>query len=233
MFVSPILCILWFFGSWVTVIANTEISNFVATDGQEIVIPQTSKWPTLQPGANEIESSLEWSPHVDTKLQDPVWDPKSSSDEMWVTLDLDHQRWRNHSKFTLRLSWPASSPASFFIQFYTSESLLSAISSSQHSSSVGTNTYTRKETRSRRMYAHIRVVGEADGISTSEHTQHIAFNIILEPLIMGVLPASVQPIVLTLVFVVSVAALIVPWINRYLERLADKARAEATTVNKQ
>jgi hypothetical protein len=150
---------------------------------------------------------------------------------MWLVLDLD--RWSNYSKFTLRLSWPASSPASFFVQIYTPESLLNRLSDFQHTPSSDANNYVARDKTSRRMYAHIRVVDETDGMSTVESTQRVVFRVILEPLIMGVLPASVQPVVVALVLVASLAALAVPWINRYFERLAWKARAEATLIKKQ
>jgi hypothetical protein len=82
------------------------------------------------------------------------------------------------------------------------------------------------------MYAHIQVVDETISMSTSESTQRIVFHVILEPLIMGVLPASVQPTVLVLALVAIMAALAVPWINRYLERLAGKAKTEMTNAGK-
>jgi hypothetical protein len=117
------------------------------------------------------------------------------------------------------------SPATFFMHIYTPESLLTVIPEYQHSSTTGQIAHTSKVKTTRRMYAHIRVV-ETD-IPASVFPQRVTFRVILEPLIMGVLPASVQPTVLALVLVTSLAVLAVPWINRCLERLAQKA-TEAT-----
>lgn len=73
-------------------------------------------------------------------------------------------------------------------------------------------------------YAFIRVIDETNALSLSD--THVTFQIILEPLIFGVLPASVQPTVLAIVLLASLAGLAVPWVNNYLERLAEKAREE-------
>ena len=78
------------------------------------------------------------------------------------------------------------------------------------------------------MYAHIRAVDETDSMFTSESSRRVVFHIVLEPLIMGVLPASVQPTIVIIVLAASMTALVVPWINQYLERLAKQARAEVT-----
>ncbi|KIM88865.1 hypothetical protein PILCRDRAFT_813856 [Piloderma croceum F 1598] len=218
---------------WTTIVnANTEIRNFEVTEQQEIIIPQISKWPTLFPGKNEGEMALQMAP-AETSLDNmspnaAVWNPKSYPHEIWVVLDLDHEEWKKYSKFTLRLSWPASLPASFFMQIYTPESLFGELPKSLQTSITEINKDTPEARITRRMFAHIRVVDETGGISATTAPQHVTFRVILEPLIMGVLPASVQPTVLAIVLVASLAALAVPWINRYLERLARNAMEETT-----
>lgn len=88
--------------------------------------------------------------------------------------------------------------------------------------------------KSRRKYAYIRVVDETDTQPASSLLRkRVAFRIILEPLIMGVLPASMLPTVLVLFLVVSIAILAVPRINGYLEGVAEKVRevGQAHTSN--
>lgn len=67
--------------------------------------------PTFYPGNSEVEWSLELA-SKDTIISK---DCDFSSDlatlcpnEKWMILDLDHNEWRGYSKFTLRISWPAS-----------------------------------------------------------------------------------------------------------------------------
>jgi len=110
------------------------------------------------------------------------------------------------------------------VQVYTPESLLAELPKSQQALIKGQTEDTPELKITRRMFAHIRVVDETGIMSTTP--QHVTFHIILEPLIMGVLPASVQPTVLALVLVASLAALAVPWINRYFARLARNAMEE-------
>jgi hypothetical protein len=121
------------------------------------------------------------------------------------------------------LTWTyVQSPASFFMQIYT----LGELSKSLQTSITEINKDTPEARTTRRMFAHIKVVDETGGISATTAAQHVTFRVILEPLIMGVLPASVRPTVLAIVVVASLAALAVPWINRYLERLAQNAIEE-------
>jgi hypothetical protein len=114
------------------------------------------------------------------------------------------------------------------MQIYTPESLFGELPKSLQTSITSINKDTPEARTTRRMFAHIRVVDETGGISATTTPQHVTFRLILEPLIMGVLPASVQPTVLAIVLVASLAALAVPWINRYLEGLARNAMEETT-----
>jgi len=153
---------------------------------------------------------------------------------MWMVLDLDQDEWRRYSKFTLRLSWPASSPANFFVHVHSPESLLAWLSQGQHNSTARLVPVEHVITghRKRRKYAHISVLDGTSGPPVSAQPAYssppkrVAFRIILEPLIMGVLPASMQHTALVLVLVASAAALAVPWINGYLEQVAQKAISE-------
>lgn len=80
-------------------------------------------------------------------------------------------------------------------------------------------------TTTRRKYARIGLA-EVTDLPISSTSERIVFRVILEPLIMGVLPVSVQPIVLAIVLLGVLASLAVPQINRSLGQLAVKAREE-------
>jgi hypothetical protein len=122
------------------------------------------------------------------------------------------------------------SPARFFVHIYTPESLPTQLHKYQYTSIMDQNTDNSEIKAIRRMYAHIRVVDET---GTSSCPQSVMFRIILEPLIAGVLPISVQPTILALILVAALATLAVPWINRYLERLARHAMEESIKTTEQ
>lgn len=91
----------------------------------------------------------------------------------------------------------------------------------------------RTETFTRRKYARIRLVDTGVRTPTRNPAAKrapVPFTVILEPLHFGVLPSSVVPTLLCLLPVVACAALMVAPINRYLERIAAKAREEISTA---
>ncbi|EGO19138.1 hypothetical protein SERLADRAFT_480384, partial [Serpula lacrymans var. lacrymans S7.9] len=110
-----------------------------------------TKRPLLHYAQNEGQWSVQPAP-LNTPLNEvcePAYSslgqaPFSCPHELWVTLQLDDEGWRYYSYFTLRLSWPASTPADFSIQIYSPESL------SPHKSSAGSTT-------TRQKYARIRL----------------------------------------------------------------------------
>ncbi len=75
--------------------------------------------------------------------------------------------------------------------------------------------------------AHIRFVDT--GVLTPGRTKQptpVSFNIILERLYFGFLPASVVPTLAFMVPVLLMAGLAIPWINVHLEKIAIEARKE-------
>lgn len=90
---------------------------------------------------------------------------------------------------------------------------------------------------SRRMYAQVRLVNGGvrtptfDSLATL-YEDIVPFIVILEPLYLGVLPASVLPTVLLLTLVVACSALfVVPFTSRHVSTLAKQARAEIASLN--
>ena len=85
------------------------------------------------------------------------------------------------------------------------------------------------DSKTRRKYARIRLVDT--GIVSPSVTTHpnalVPFIVRLEPLYLGVIPASVFPVLVFLVLVVAFAVIVmVPRIQVYLAKVADDARDE-------
>ncbi|KAH9830460.1 uncharacterized protein C8Q71DRAFT_366915 [Rhodofomes roseus] len=214
--------------------ANTEIVNFVAMEGS--LTPSQAQalqanWTVLSAAAPEKLLRVPPAP-LGTPLAD-VCHPShgaSCSHELWLALRLDDPAWRAYSRFTLRVSWPASSPADFDIQVKSAEALFNELQAGGLD-----NDFDALHT-GRRMYARIRVVDAgvrvptADGSRERVTPEPVPFIVILEPLYFGMLPASVAPTVAFLVIVIIIAAFgIVPPVQRYLGRVADEVRQETAS----
>ncbi|EIM83562.1 uncharacterized protein STEHIDRAFT_35284, partial [Stereum hirsutum FP-91666 SS1] len=151
--------------------------------------------------------------------------------ELWLALDLDADAWSSYDKFTLRISWPASSPADFSIQTLTPRATTSHL---DKTASVEASHDIDNSTTTRRQYARIRLV--ETGVRTpSLHPSHpattsvpaaVPFVVTLEPLYLGVLPASVAPVLAFIVPLIFIASMLVSPIHLFLQRLATQARKE-------
>jgi hypothetical protein len=118
-------------------------------------------------------------------------------------------------------------PAEFSIELYNPQALSARLSQLDTPSSSGSDPSAPLTTRLK--YARIRLVDI--GVLTSPRKHHpipVPFNLILEPLYFGILPASVIPILLFLIPVIILAGLLVPWVNGYLSKIVMKARDEIT-----
>jgi hypothetical protein len=90
--------------------------------------------------------------------------------------------------------------------------------------------------KTRTKYARIRLVDIGIRTPTAEYKAlllqgpinptPVPFMIILEPLYLGILPATVVPSVGLLILVAVVAGLAVPRVNRYLQEVAVQVRQE-------
>ncbi|RDX50565.1 hypothetical protein OH76DRAFT_1455413 [Lentinus brumalis] len=213
--------------------ANTEIVNFVVSPGRDADLPLIAAWPELLPHDHERLVSMQPAP-VDTPITnvcEPITaaSPGKCPHEQWVSLGLDHPAWVSYLKFTLRVSWPASHPADFYIDTYTPEALARLVHGDRASDYVqpaGQGT--------RRMFARIRVVSGGvltPGVSHNATLQPVPFIVTVEPLLFGVLPGSVIPTVACLLFVGLAAGLLVfPRVSRYLGSVAELVRVEQTVV---
>ncbi|KAL5494673.1 hypothetical protein ACEPAI_134 [Sanghuangporus weigelae] len=164
--------------------------------------------------------------------------------ELWLELDLSSQEWMYYDRFTIRLSWPAFYPTDFDIQLFYPKDLMTHMYSlfEVQGRHFEENILSEENAPdpSRTMFARVRLVdtgvrppfrSKPDELSTSGHTDQstfdaVPFNIIVEPLLLGVLPATVVP---TIIF--SIPLLVLAWFTyphavRYLEDVASEARKE-------
>ncbi|KAI0801365.1 hypothetical protein C8Q74DRAFT_486746 [Fomes fomentarius] len=220
--------------------ANTEIVNFAVLSGPNVPIPQSEAWTDLTPDNTERLIKVLPAPigtpvnKVCASATSRPIELNGCQHETWLTLDLDDPRWARYSKFTLRVSWPASHPAEFHIRTYTPQSLARLIQpGGRHQKLPVAEPAT---TTTRRMFARIRLVDtgvqtESDAIVPSTTTAPVPFIVTLEPLVLGVLPASLLPTIAVIVLVAVVAGFfVVPPVYRYLANLADEVRKETATA---
>jgi hypothetical protein len=99
-------------------------------------------------------------------------------------------------------------------------------SATAHSSSARTDTVAPR----RLHLARIRLKQEgipAPGTQQREHREGVPLVVLLEPLILGVLPASVLPTVVTLLVLLGVVACsVLPYVLRMLGEVVERARRE-------
>ncbi|KDQ62931.1 hypothetical protein JAAARDRAFT_28899 [Jaapia argillacea MUCL 33604] len=214
--------------------ANTEIVNFSVQLEDNLAVPGV--WPSLHYGHSEEQWTGQPAPlqlteqHIckPAHLFSPLGmipGRTSCSHEIWTMLDLDQETWRNFSKFTLRISYPASSPTEFSIKIFSPSELHNEIStpSSMYNSTLkipGSPSMTRRK------YARIRLSHTGVSIG-SPQPPPVTFNVILEPLYFQVLPASVIPILSFLVPLVVIGIVSTFPINRFFRGLAESARSES------
>ena len=112
-------------------------------------------------------------------------------------------------------------PGRFRIDLYTPETLSRELS-------LPVSIAKPRAGRTRVRYARIRVVdiGVRPPSAKPSEPEPIPFILVLEPLYLGVLPATVLPTIMFLVPLVFFAGLAVPSVYRYLSRIAEKSREE-------
>ncbi|KAK7695223.1 hypothetical protein QCA50_002413 [Cerrena zonata] len=183
------------------VAANTEIVNIVAqtNTGVNLNSPYEERWPKFTPDKAEQLLHILPAPYG-SDLRSVCEDSKLPClSETWVALDLDSTSWRSFSKFTLRLSWPASSPADFRIDTYSPNDTMTHLTSKEHRFPLATAEAAPEQVEqphmTRRLYARIRAVstGLRRPSSHQDRVDPMQYILLLEPLYLGVLPASVVP----------------------------------------
>ncbi|KAJ8472800.1 hypothetical protein ONZ45_g16525 [Pleurotus djamor] len=223
--------------------ANTEIRKFqvdAIDDPVSVVLPASvSQWLSLDFPYSEKELTLLparfgtfLSSVCETKVdatKPTVNSPYGCPHELFLVLNLDANAWRKYDAYTLRLSWPASYPAEFDIQIL-SASMLSELLESNPNHTWHGNPQKVFKISTRTRYARIRVVDT--GVVTPKRQlpsplpSVVPFTLILEPLYLGFLPASVMPTLLLMLPVAASAFIIVPRLLPWFESLAQDAMQE-------
>ncbi|KAF9469646.1 hypothetical protein BDZ94DRAFT_16277 [Collybia nuda] len=220
--------------------ANTEIVNFSGfetTAGATIPLLVTQcnelQWNiTPAPLGTPLESVCEPNHNRQTAANASSVPWQNCPHELWITLDLMPGDWNAYTKFTVRISWPASYPSDFSIDIYDSERLAAHF--------YGAPVHWL-ESEVRQKYARIRIVDIGVPTPTSEtkvspwkrmplESNPVPFIVILEPLYFGLLPASVTPVLGFIVLVCALAGLVAPIINRHFQKIAALARQDTLRV---
>ncbi|KAJ3011969.1 hypothetical protein NUW54_g2009 [Trametes sanguinea] len=239
-----------------TVMANTEIVNFDASPVRNVELPEVLDWFLVGPSNSQLMLRVQPAP-VDTSITtlcEPVAGQTTigkCGHEAWLRLDLDATPWSSYSKFTLRISWPAmvslseyhklqrapyveplQYPADFYIDLHSPASLASLLHGADQDNNERESSATPP---TRRKFARIRMIhaGVFTPSSSNRTIEAVPFIVTVEPLYLGVLPASLVPTVLVLLGVVAVAGVIVyPRISSYLFGVAEQVKMETATAGK-
>ncbi|KAH9854357.1 hypothetical protein C2E23DRAFT_818407 [Lenzites betulinus] len=211
--------------------ANTEIVNFEASFGPDTPIPRASEWLSLNP--TNDQTLLHVLPAPLGSSIGEVCEPLSLQSlrrcphEAWLAVDLDKSPWSSYSRFTLRISWPTSYPTDFFIDLYSPESLGAALYDGQGVPPRGASDTASTRTK----FARIRLI--SDGVLTPSPSNQnrtiepVPCIVIVEPLYLGVVPASLVPTLLFLFGLVGITGFVaLPRISKHLFAIADRIRVE-------
>ncbi|KAH8825553.1 hypothetical protein DL96DRAFT_1609251 [Flagelloscypha sp. PMI_526] len=166
------------------VLANTEIRNFRATAAVNVPVLQALDLLTITP-ANGSHVRLDGAAAALGKDVSSVCSLVTSTGcehQIVVRLLLPDAE----AAYTLRISWPGSSPADFFMDIIDPASAAPFLVADPSPSGPQTST----------KYAFIRIVDT--GIvpfSVNKDTPPVPFILTLEPLALGILPSSLAPLV--------------------------------------
>lgn len=147
----------------------------------------------------------------------------SGDSGVWLTLGLDNPQWSSYDKFTLRASWPASHPCDVYLK----------ISDPLHVPSQLLRNRPLHSTRTK--YAQVYAVNT--GVPTPSSTgedmtwlrlEPIPLTLVLEPLLFGVLPQSIVPVLLVMVSTIGIALVLLPYVLQYYENLLKDIRQRNT-----
>ncbi|KAF5377103.1 hypothetical protein D9757_008767 [Collybiopsis confluens] len=183
--------------------------------------------PVLRPGANKKSFKLDPAP-LGTPINGVCSSPADylhkehpeCPHETWIRLELDDSNWTSFNKFTLRISWPGSSPADFHINILNPESTATRF--------TGEPAKPPEPALTRVKYARIRVVdtGVISPLSGLTKIPPVPFIVTLEPLYLGLIPATVVPFLLVLIPAIVVSLMAAPYIYKYLREIARAAKSE-------
>ncbi|KAJ7150192.1 hypothetical protein C8R46DRAFT_963424 [Mycena filopes] len=221
--------------------ANTEIHNFAASERTDAPLLRGQDWPILQP-----RTATEWSlvlaplgtPPAEVcpfpSANDPKLEPHACPHELWLALELPDAL---DASYTLRVSWPASSPTDFYVSILDPRAAAALFLVPP---AIGAPSTRRKYARIRAIDAGVRTPGGAVFTfprlwNTEDDVQdgQVRFVLTLEPLLLGVLPASLLPWLLVAVAILLLlSAFVLPRVQDGLQRLVVQAKVEMDAEKK-
>lgn len=224
--------------------ANTEIINFEAVESELIATDAFLPCETLSSSSSTRHMVL--TPASPTMPQRHACDirvlcseapgdtpssrPPDCAHEAWVLLELDDPLWKDFRKFTLRISWPASHPAAFYVETMpAAAAVLASKQLNETASATDKDAGGADRVQTRRQYARIRAVNTGVRPSPSAHfgPVEVPFALLLEPLYLGIVPGSVLPILGLLLPVIILAwFLVTPRAQYFISQIAEDVRSE-------
>ncbi|KAI9459653.1 hypothetical protein BJY52DRAFT_353659 [Lactarius psammicola] len=202
-------------------LANTQIINFPA--GHSVpVAPLPQNWTTVLHAGTDETFVWDITPaplHTPCKDDDA---PGECPHDLWLALDLDRDgAWTHYDRFTLRVSWPASHPATVSISLHPAPPPPPSASA---------------PVRTARLHlARVRLTEEGVRVPMLTHATGMPVPLVvrLEPLVLGVLPASVLPVAATLLVMLAATAYgVLPYVLRIVENAVGMARRELEFLEK-
>lgn len=159
----------------------------------------------------------------------PAAPTSKRSHSLWLSYDMDRQ---NFDAYTIRLSWPAS----VRIRYYCAPDSRRLDHHSQHPTEFRIRPYEGCENSAKSgcdddanlLYVHVTAVttGVRPYSALSIASEAVPFHILLEPLRLSVVPASLIPFLFLLVFVVVLAYFLFRRVIPHFEHMSTQARHE-------
>ncbi|KAJ7805209.1 hypothetical protein B0H14DRAFT_2881358 [Mycena olivaceomarginata] len=248
--------------------ANTEIANFAASERTDAPLLRARGWPALRPRSTTrwaLARAPRGTPLVTVCAAVPASaesDSESQSQsevgcpyEHWFALDLPEAA-AAHARWTLRLSWDASTPTDFTLDVLDPRAAAALLLIPPEAGIALPPPTTRKYARIRAVDAGVRTPGaawvpsawrvlqwiapaassDADAKENDNAPEPVELHIALEPLLLGVLPAGLVPFLLVAAAVLG--ALLHPngvlaRVQRGVEGVVREARAELAVRDKE
>ncbi|QRV88361.1 hypothetical protein RhiJN_16379 [Ceratobasidium sp. AG-Ba] len=197
--------------------ANTEVINFAPTRAPSVDLSgfRTSRWEKLNSEDGTRQFALPLAPYG--QPWPAVCEHADCQHELFIELplgDVEEVDWNWDLGYSLRVSWPASTPADFSLEIYTPMELLRLLHSRI---SLNDTVPTAPLPQTFTTYARIRA-RDAGVPAPRNHKWQIFpplvpplstqptvhFHIILDPLLLGFLPRSALPVVCLVIGAVAV-----------------------------
>ncbi|TFK65449.1 hypothetical protein BDN72DRAFT_900677 [Pluteus cervinus] len=203
-------------------LANTEIINFSVQPSNMKITHFTNESIVLAHDQARVQHTISTiapdSPCINAS------DDEGCLKDLWIILNFDHDNWREYGKFTLRLSYAASTPADISLTVTDVPRPAWLLEAAE----VEDNEPTYQ------MYARIRAVNNSiftPGVTIPAEalTGEIPFILVLEPLYFGFLPASINGCIQFLFPIVFCVSLAIPRIIAFFRDAVADARKDRET----